>query len=475
MVSLFAPCALLPDGWADGVRIAVDVDGGGGGGGGGGDGMIRAIASGVAARREDVRLAGPALPGLPNAHSHAFQRAMAGRAETRGESDDSFWTWREAMYGLVARLSPEQIEAIAAQAYAELLQGGFTAVAEFHYLHHQPDGTPYADVAETSMRVVAAARTAGMRLTLLPVLYQRGGFDGAPLRGGQLRFRTDPDSLRAIRGAVEQRCAGDPIVRTGLALHSLRAVDAESLRAAVSAGTRPRAGTVPAGGPIHIHAAEQEREVAECAAATGLRPVAWLLAHADLDARWCVVHATHVDAAESAALARSGAIVGLCPTTEANLGDGLFPLLPYLERGGKIAMGTDSHVGRSAADELRWLEYGQRLVHRRRHLAVAPATTPSGASVGASLYRAALTGGAAALGQPIGALAPGHAADLVVLDGDHADLEGARADAIVDAYVFSGGAALVRDVIVGGRFVVREGRHVRAGEIAAAYRKALRQ
>lgn len=454
MSSLFAEHALLPDGWARAVRFEIDSGG-----------SLAAIQR-DATPGDAVRAAGPVIPGLPDLHSHAFQRAFAGLAEMRGagRDDDDFWTWREAMYRLVERLGPESMHAIAAQLYAELLGSGFTSVAEFHYLHHAPDGQAYADPAETSVQVIEAARAAGIGITHLPVLYARGGFGGEPLGTAQRRFATTSDSISEIGARLRTRFAGDPNVRIGVAPHSLRAAGTDEIARAVAAAHQadPRA-------PVHIHTAEQTAEVEGCVAATGRRPVELLLEHHDLDRRWCLVHATHMTEDETDRAAASGAVAGLCPTTEANLGDGLFPLPRWLSRGGRLGVGTDSHVGRSAADELRWLEYGQRLALRRRNVA-ASAEHPS---VGRTLWDRALAGGATAVARPVAGLAPGQRADLVVLDGDAADLIGLRGDQILDAFVFSGGRRCVRDVMVGGRWVVREGVHRRAREIGSAYRKAV--
>ncbi len=456
--TLFARRALLPTGWARDVSVGIDAFGN----------IARVDSAAPDAGAERVR--GALIPGIPDLHCHAFQRAMAGRAERRGPAGcaDSFWTWRQSMYELAAELRPESCGAIAAQLYVELLCAGFTSVCEFHYLHHQPDGRPYRDVGEMSLRVVDAAQRAGIRLTHLPVLYARGGFDDRPLAEAQKRFRTDPDQLGSIRAAVDQHAEEDPTVRTGLALHSLRAVDPAMLRAAVATTTAADRRT-----PIHIHVAEQPAEVDDCLAATGLRPVQWLLEHAPVDQHWCLVHATHVDKGEVAAMARSGATAGLCPTTEANLGDGVFPLGAWLGADGAFGIGSDSNVSRSAAEELRWLEYGQRLHEgTRNHAARAP-----NASVGAALVRGALAGGAAASGQPIGAIAPGLAADLVVLDEHHLDALAAvddPGDALLDAWVFAAGDAMVRDVMVQGRWVVTARRHRAGEEIERDYRAVLR-
>ena len=304
------------------------------------------------------------LPGMPNLHSHAFQRAMAGLAERQSHPEDSFWTWRELMYRFAGRVTPDSQHAIACQLYAEMLEAGYTTVCEFHYLHHHPDGRPYDDPGEMSKALIAAARETGIRLTLLPVLYMAGGFDGRPLSDRQRRFGHSLDAYLALLQSL--RALQDGTLRVGVALHSLRAVPEAAMRALLAA----IAGTPM---PIHIHIAEQIGEVQECEALRGARPVEWLLGHADVDADWTLVHATHLDDAEVQGIAASGATVAICPTTEANLGDGLFPLRDFLAAGGQWGIGSDSHVSVSPVEELRWLEYGQRLASRRRNIAVTAA------------------------------------------------------------------------------------------------------
>ena len=446
---LHAPEALLPSGWARDVRIAVD------------DAGFIASVTPQAPVTGAARLRGPALPGLSDLHCHAFQRAMAGLAERRAGSGDTFWTWREVMYSFVSRLTPEDVEAIAAQLYVELLKGGFTAVCEFHYLHHDPDGRPYANPAEMSERLIAAAASAGIALTLLPVLYMTSDLGGEPPTPGQRRFLGTPDSIVSM---IDKLGAAHPEVRFGLAPHSLRAVPPDALAEAVRA-----LDAIDPAAPIHIHAAEQEREVADCVAWSGRRPVEWLLDQQRLSPRWCVVHATHLNDVETDALAASGAIAGLCPTTEANLGDGLFPLARYLERGGSLGVGSDSNVSVSAIEELRMLEYGQRLAHRRRSIAA----TASSPSPGTTLYQAALAGGASASGRATGAFAPGERADLVVLDPDAPFLAGRAGDTLLDALVFGGNANPIRDVYVGGRPVVVDGRHTGETAIFERFRRSL--
>jgi formimidoylglutamate deiminase len=448
MTALFARHALLPQGWQRDVLLEWDS---------GGD--LTQVASGArpplnVARAEYV------LPGMVNLHSHAFQRALGGLTETGSEGPDSFWTWRDLMYRFAARITPEQIEAIAAQLFAECLRHGYTSVCEFHYLQRAADGASYARPAETAERVAAAAQLAGMGVTLLPVLYSHAGFGAQPLTPGQARFRTDIDDVLGIVEALSPLRGGQ--LEVGAAPHSLRATGIDAIRA-VAAG-------LPAARPLHIHIAEQEAEVAQCIAHTGQRPVAYLLDQLALDERWCLVHATHLDAAEVAALASSGAVAGLCPTTEANLGDGLFPLAPYIAAGGRFGIGSDSHVSQSPVEELRWLEYGQRLQHRQRNVAHVPAQR----SVGDFLWQAALAGGAQATGRRVGALAAGQRADLLVLDAQHPNLDGVDHAEVLGRMVFCGNDNLVRDVLCGGRWVVQGGRHRAQEAIAARYRQALR-
>jgi formimidoylglutamate deiminase len=396
------------------------------------------------------------LPGMPNLHSHAFQRAMAGLAERKGRADDSFWSWRETMYAFAAAIGPDELKAIAAQLYVEMLKAGYTHVCEFHYLHHQPDGTPYAQAEAMSLALVEAAREAGIGLTLLPVLYISGGFDGRPLIARQRRFGHAVDGYLRLLETLRRHEGGD--LRVGIALHSLRAVPEQALRDVL-------ASELAQTGPIHIHIAEQIGEVQDCLATRGARPVEWLFEHANVDARWCLVHATHLTGAETAQLARSGAVAGLCPTTEANLGDGLFPLADYQDAGGILGIGSDSHISISPVEELRWLEYGQRLATRHRNIAARR----EGESVGETLWRAALRGGAQASCLPIGELREGARADLIVLD-DASPLLAARDErSVLDSFLFAGNTPLVRDVMVAGRWQVRGFHHRDEERIAARY------
>ena len=419
-------------------------------------GRIAALDTGAAEGGES--LGRFVLPGMPNLHSHAFQRAMAGLAEKKGPGDDSFWTWRETMYAFASRIGPEDLRAIAAQLYVEMLKAGYTHVCEFHYLHHAPDGKPYGDPAAMSLAIIEAARETGIGLTLLPVLYMTGGFDGRPLSERQRRFGMDVQAyLRLIENL---RALESPMLRVGIALHSLRAVPEAAMREVL-------ASPLAREGVIHIHIAEQTGEVEECVATRGARPVRWLLDHTDVDACWCLVHATHLDESELEGLAKSGAVAGLCPTTEANLGDGLFPLADYLDANGKLGIGSDSHISVSPIEELRWLEYGQRLVSRKRNVAARAV----GASVGETLWKAAMRGGARASG--IAPFGEGARADLLVLD-DASPLLAARDERnVLDSFIFAGNTPLVRDVMVDGDWVVRDFRHRDEARIAARFRKVV--
>jgi formimidoylglutamate deiminase len=385
---------------------------------------------------------------------------MAGLAERRGPTDDSFWTWREVMYAFLAALTPDDVEAIAAFAYMEMLEAGFTAIGEFHYLHHDPAGRPYADLGEMAARIVAAAAQTGIGLTLLPSFYANGGFGGIAGTAGQRRFLTDVDAFLRLVDRTREIASALPDAVVGIAPHSLRAVTPETLHVVLDACPN---------GPVHIHAAEQTREVDDCIAALGARPVAWLLDHHEVDPRWCLVHATHMDEAETARLAQSGAVAGLCPLTEANLGDGIFNGTGFLSAGGRFGVGSDSNIQIGAAGELRQFEYAQRLRHHARNVLAGH----EGQSTGRRLYDGALAGGSQALGRPIGAIAPGRRADIAVLDAAHPDLAGRHDDARLDAYVFVGGRSMVQTVLVGGERVVQDGRHRQHEAVTERYRKVL--
>ncbi len=440
MNTLFADHALLPDGWARDVLLAWDDAG-----------ALTSVTAGAAAPIDAPRASGPLLPGMPNLHSHAFQRAFAGLSEYRNSTPaDSFWTWRDLMYRFARDISPDQLEVIATQLYVEMLRAGYTAVCEFHYLHHAPEGQRYADPAEMSMRLLAAAQHAGIGITLLPVLYQDAGFGGQPPRIDQRRYLNRTDALLDIAQRIRAQGA-----RVGVAPHSLRAVGPQALRELV-AGVH----AIDAAAPVHLHIAEQQQEVDDCLAWSGQRPVEWLLAHAPVDARWCLVHATHLSDAEGAALAASGAVVGLCPTTEANLGDGVFDAANYLAARGAWGIGSDSHISVDAAEELRLLEYTQRLAQQRRNVLVSDDTGVNNKrQVADHLWLGAVTGGAQASGRAIRALAPGQQADFVVLDGN-GTLAGLTPSQALASHVFANqGRSSVRDVFVAGTRRIRDGEH----------------
>lgn len=449
MPSLLFKHALLPDGWADSVRVVME------------GGTIVSVEAGAARYPGDVA-GGHAVPGMPNVHSHAFQRGMAGLAERRLRADDSFWSWREIMYRFLDRMTPEDVEVIAAQAFMEMLQGGFTRVGEFHYLHHAPDGAAYDDPAELASRIASAAEMVGIRLTLLPCFYAHGDFGPKPPLAGQRRFLHGLDAYARLIdrcGELVRRLDGATL---GIAPHSLRAVSPPELDALVA---------LAAGRPIHIHAAEQTREVEACLGWSGRRPVDWLLDHAPVDDRWCLIHATHMDGGEVGRLAASGATVGLCPITEASLGDGIFPATAWRDAGGRIAIGTDSNVAIGVAEELRQLEYAQRLVTRRRNVMASGL----GASTGKTLFAAVADGGASVLDAPAAAIRAGSPADIVSLDADAPSLAAADPASFLDGWLFAGDRSIVRDVWVGGQQVVAGGQHRHAAAIRAAYIERVRQ
>lgn len=452
---ILAAHALLPTGWAANVSIEV----------GPGTDTFSRITEHGSASREKVSVPGLVIPGVGNLHSHAFQRAMAGLTEARTQGSDSFWTWRELMYRFAARITPEQLGDIAAYLYVEMLKAGYTSVAEFHYLHHDAGGKPYADRAETSERLIAAAREAGIAITHLPVLYAFSGFGAKAPLPSQARFIHGTDGFAALVAALRDRHRATPGVRVGAAFHSLRAVDEKLMRSTLDAMRQ-----LDPSAPLHIHVAEQQAEVDACLAWSGARPVEWLLDHAPVDERWCLVHATHLDPTEMRRLAASGAVAGLCPTTEANLGDGLFPAADYLNgpAPGRLGIGSDSHVAVSVAEELRLLEYGQRLTRQTRATLASDATH----SPGERLHAAASRGGAQALGIEAGRLAPGCRADLVVLDPEHPALWNKTPAQALDAWIFAGDNACVRDVMVGGQWRIQGRRHASEEALAKRFRAA---
>jgi formiminoglutamate deiminase len=421
-------------------------------------GRWQLVQPGQPAQPGDQRL-GAVVPGLGNLHSHAFQRGMAGLTEIGGRSGDSFWSWRELMYRFLDRLDPDSFQAIAEQAYVEMLEAGFTRVGEFHYLHHDRDGQPFAQRAEMSARVAAAAQASGIGLTLLPVFYAHADFGGAPPQAAQRRLIHDVEAFATLLEGCRQALSALPDAVLGLAPHSLRAVTPEELRDLLPLTQ----------GPVHIHIAEQTREVEACLAWSGQRPVEWLHAHAPVDQRWCLVHATHITPSELASIVASGAVAGLCPVTEANLGDGLFPMREFARAGGRFGVGSDSNVLIDAAEELRLLEYGQRLDARGRNV-LAPQETSSGRW----LFEQSSAGAAQALGVTSG-LTPGAPADLVELELSHPALAARQGDAWLDSWVFAARGGAVRSVWRNGRQWVSEGRHIAREQIAARYADVLRR
>jgi len=451
---LWTPLAWLPDGWRSNVVLRA-----------GNDGRWAEVTADVAAAPQGARvLGGPLLPGVVDSHSHAFQRAFAGGAERRDSASDDFWSWRDRMYAVGLRIGPEQLRAVAAQLYVELLRGGYTHVCEFHYLRRDRDGSEHADPLAMSWALADAAADAGIGLTILPVLYERAGFAADALREDQRRFRSSP--AETFAAAQRIRSAARPLVDSGLAIHSLRAASAASIASIATLGE-----AFP--GPIHIHVAEQTGEVDECIAATGARPIEWLVREGRLDARWQLVHATHSTAQEIAAVAASGAGIVLCPSTEANLGDGLCDLPGWLDAGVPMTIGSDSQATRDWCEELRLLEYGQRLALRERNVAAAPELGVT--SSAERLVSRVLAGCAAAAGQPAWGLVAGARADALVVDPRADALLGVAPERSLDALVFSSPSALWREVLVAGRWVIRDGVHTEAPAISARFVTAMQE
>jgi len=449
-MKLFARDALLPTGWARDVAIEID-DGG----------MIRGVDVEFAIPADAEHVSGPLVPGMPNVHSHAFQRALAGLTERGGPAADNFWMWRETMYRFLERLGPEDNEAIAAQLYVEMLKAGYTSVGEFHYLHHDPKGEPYADPGELARRIVTAAARAEIRLTLLPVFYAHADFGGKPPAAGQKRFVHTPESYCRLVAKLERDAARSGYT-LGVAPHSLRAVMPEELTQVVA--------RAPRDSPLHIHAAEQKREVDQCYAWSGRRPVQWLLENAGIDERWCIVHATHMVDSEVQALAKSRAVAGFAPTTEADLGDGMFPGDSYVAAKGRFGVGSDCNTVVDPFAELRQVEWVQRLKVCRRNVLVG-----EGESSGLKLWQMAAAGGAQALAQPVGAIAIGRRADFVVMNTDDPALAEQPSRNVMDAAIFGPGRRVVRDVMVAGRWVVGEGHHSDEEAILIRYRQTIKR
>ena len=448
MRKLQAKSALLPDGWTKDVSLEIDADG-----------RLVSVASDCVLDTA-TETSETLLPAPSNLHSHAFQRALAGLTEVRGPGDDDFWSWRERMYAFLPRLTPDDVETIAAQLFVELAESGFSAIAEFHYLHHQADGRAYDDLAEMAGRISAAAQQTGFGLTLLPVAYARSGFGGAPTHQGQIRFSNSAENFLKLWDASRKHLKrGDD--NLGIAPHSLRAVTPEDLSIILAAQHD---------GPTHIHAAEQVKEVDDCLAWSGQRPVEWLLNHHDINEKWCFIHATQMTAEETTALARSGAVAGLCPTTEADLGDGIFNGRQWHAEDGHWGIGTDSHIGTDIAVELRQLEWSQRLAHKQRTVLANPMQSNA-----RSLYEGALAGGAQALGRQSGKLAPGYWADMVALDKNHPVLVGKTEDSLLDSWIFAGSRACVSDVWSAGRHIVKDGAHIERSNIARRYAAVMKK
>lgn len=443
MPTIHAKTALLPSGWVDNVILTIA------------EGRIETIAPGTDGDTSVDIL----LPALANLHSHAFQRAMAGLTEKRGpDASDSFWTWRSLMYRFLDHLTPDDIQSIAAYVQLEMLQSGYAAVGEFHYLHHQPGGAPYDNLAELSDRIIAAAADTGIGLTHLPVLYMQGGCDGRPLGPGQDRFGNSADRFAKLHEQCAKSLAHLPNdAMLGMAPHSLRAVNKSAL-----------AHALPDHGPIHMHLAEQRAEVDEVLHTYGARPTEWALDNLDVNERWCMIHATQMKPHETKGLAATGAVAGLCPITESSLGDGIFDGVRWLDHQGRIGIGSDSNIRIACAEELRTLDYSQRL---RDHTRAALATADK--STGRRLYDACASGGAQALGRDAGTIEPGKWADLVALDGDATDLIGKSGDTLLDAWIFASDDRLVRHVWSAGRPVITEGRHPNHAKITDQYRATL--
>lgn len=441
--------ALISSGWQNDVVISVDQAG-----------LIESVEAGA---KGGTLIKGVAIPAIPNVHSHAHQRLMVGLAERAGPGADSFWTWREVMYSFALKLSPDDLEAVAAQAYVEMVKAGFSCVGEFQYLHHQPDGSAYDEPAEMSLRCISAAEQAGIAITMLPTLYNYSGFGGQQSTAGQSRFVNDVDHFLGIYETLNSVCRTNPLRRLGISPHSLRAVTPELLKKVLNG--------IEGDARIHIHIAEQTKEVDDCLAWCGKRPVEFLLDQFDVSSHWCAIHATHMTDVETRRLAKAGVIAGLCPTTEANLGDGIFPADLFIKQGGAIAIGSDSQITISPAEDLRQLEYSQRL----RELTRNALASGAGASTGRTLLDAVLKGGATCLAQPMGAIEVGKRCDISVLDDEHPAMIGRKGDAALDTWIFSAGNSAVKDVIVGGSHIVKDRQHIDEERIQKKFAETVRR
>lgn len=450
--TIFAAQLLAAEGWRSNARLCIEA------------GRIVSLEFDAEVQPGDECHA-VIVPAVANLHSHAFQRGMAGLTETRGSATDDFWSWRDTMYRFASRMTPDQLEAVASQAYMEMLEGGFSRVGEFHYLHRDRDGRQFADVGEMSSRIGAAADRTGIALTLLPVFYAHASFGGVAPREQQKRFISSVDDYARLIERCRAIVAGLPRAVLGVAPHSLRAVTPEELTEVLRI-----ADGIGSDAPVHIHIAEQTGEVRDCVSWSGARPVRWLLDHEAVDHRWCLVHATHVDAEEISGMAAAGATVGLCPVTEANLGDGIFPLPPFLEQGGRYGVGSDSNVHISLAAELSLLEYSQRLACRVRNVVQSP-----GMSTGRALFQQSLAGGSMALGAPSAGLAQGAAADFVSLATQEPALICRQGDTLLDSWIFAGPGSGLDCVWAGGRKLVQGGRHLLRDAISGAYRDVMEE
>ncbi len=447
---IWANSALLANGWADSVEIKIDATG-----------NIATISPNLP--YSDGDRVEVLIPAIPNVHSHAHQRAMAGLGERAGDTQDSFWTWRKVMYHYLERIQPDNLFHIAAQLYLEMLKAGYSCVGEFQYLHHDLNGQAYDNRAEMSLQCLQAATGVGIGFTALPVLYRYGGFGSAVALDGQKRFLNDADGFIEIVKSLQSATTNDANCSVGIAPHSLRAINRDLLAEVIASLENLAA--------IHVHVAEQSKEVDDCLDWSGKRPIEWLFENFDVDQKWCLIHATHINEQETAAMAGSGCVAGLCPTTEANLGDGFFNAREYFARRGCWAIGSDSHISIDPVEELRWLEYGMRLQTRGRNVLVSDAS----ANTGRNLLDGALAGGAQACGRNIGSIAEGYRADFVVLDHEHPRLYGRSKDDLIDSWIFSGNSNLVRDVYIGGNKIIDNGHHADEDTIARNYRNTLDQ
>lgn len=435
-MKLFAEKILLADGWQHNKTLVIE------------NGVINQVIDGKALDAQVVK--GPVIPGMINCHSHAFQRAFAGFSEQGSEGKDSFWTWRNVMYKFLAQLSAENAETIATQLYIEMVKSGYTRVAEFHYLHHDVSGQPYQELATMAKAIFNAAKTTNIGLTMLPVMYQFSGFGAQAPNEGQQRFINSTEQFNQLVSDCFALTKDYSNTNVGIAPHSLRAVDKQGIEQAVA-----HVRSLDANAPIHIHIAEQQKEVNDCLAHYGKRPVQWLLDNCQLDKNWCLIHATHIDDSELHSMVAQQAIAGICPTTEANLGDGIFPTDDFLQAGGVMAIGSDSHISVNPIEELRWLEYAQRLAKQQRAL-LATSETPS---VGLNLWQQANKGGALSTNSNSGELAVGKQADLVVLDQNDLALYAHDEQHLLDSAIFATQRSPVRDVMVNGQWVVEDRIH----------------